>query len=356
MASPRVRRLARIAAMVLLCTLSLELGSRLYWSITEGVSFTRGSNILHVFYPNVEILQRPENLPDDEHRDILVLGGSVIDEMRDDFERLETRLGPDVRLHVGGRVAHTTLDSRRKTEWLDHLDYDELLIYHGINDCKYNNMPAEMFDEGYSAYPFYKMTTAVLRHRELDWCVLPYTLEFAWIKLWQFRGQDWRRPTVRSRVEWREEGADIKSARTVRKNLVQIIERAQRKEQIVHLATFAYYLPDDYTDQKFLAGELDYHQPRVAAAVWGYADNVRKGIQVHNEIARELAAKYPHVRLVEMESAIPRLGKHYDDPCHFSPSGKYHFFNHLADVLATDPAHPREPEHVARGPQDASQK
>jgi len=94
--------------MMLLMLVSLELGARLYWRSEHKVPWTQRGGIFHVFYPNVGICREEANRPDETHRDILVLGGSVVDEMRDGFTRLERRLGDDIRLHVAGRIAHTT--------------------------------------------------------------------------------------------------------------------------------------------------------------------------------------------------------------------------------------------------------
>ena len=324
--------------MMLLMLVSLELGARLYWRSEHKVPWTQRGGIFHVFYPNVGICREEANRPDETHRDILVLGGSVVDEMRDGFTRLERRLGDDIRLHVAGRIAHTTLDSRRKHEWLEDLGYDDVLVYHGINDCKYDNMPAELFDDGYSVYPFYQAVTALLRHPEADWFALPYTLEFAWIQARHLKRVKWTKPTASAREEWWIHGSDVKSARTFRSNLEDLVERSRRLGQTVHLATFASYIPPDYTDEKFLAGELDYDSPRLPAAIWGDAVNVRNCIAVHNEILRDIGSRYDNVRIIEVENAIPSEGRLYDDPCHFSAAGKAVFFDALEAGLRRPPS------------------
>jgi hypothetical protein len=220
-----------------------------------------------VFHPNVGIRQEEPDRPDEKRRDILVLGGSVIDEMRAGFKRLDKRPGDGVRLHVAARVAHTTLDSRRKHQWLEDLGYDEVLVYHGISDCKYDNMPAEFFDDEYSTYPFYQAVTALFRHPEVDWFVLPYTLEFASIQVRHKQRVRWTQPTARAYPDWSIHWKEVKSARTFRRNLESLAERSRGLGQTVHLASFASYIPPDYTDERFKTGELDYASPRLPAAV-----------------------------------------------------------------------------------------
>jgi hypothetical protein len=319
--------------MLALIAVSLEVGSRLFWKIKHGVSLTRGSHILYVFYPNVERLRSEVNRPDEDHLDILLLGGSVVDEMRDGFRFLGERAGDSLRFHVAARVAHTTLDSRRKYRLLQDLPYDELLVYHGINDCKYNSVPDQLFDDEYSAYPFYKSTAALLRERRIDWLTLPYTLRFAWIQARHVEGREWDKPVVTALPEWTQHGTDVKTARTFRLNLEEILGRSQQAGQTVHLATFASYIPQDYTEERFRAGELDYANPRLRVEVWGEAADVRRCIEIHNEIIRDLAGAYPHARLVEVEQGVSKTGSHFDDACHFTPRGQELFFETLEEAL-----------------------
>ena len=325
-------------AFALIVVGSLELAARLYWWIDHGVPLHRPGHILYVFYPNLASLSRPKNPPTTDRRDLLVLGGSVIDEMREDFEDLAAPILGEVRFHVGARVAHTTLDSRRKTERLAAVPYDEILIYHGINDCKYNSVPAPLFDEDYSAYPFYKATKALLRHSEIDWLAFPFTLRFAWIRVTSIGDQKWRRPVVRARPEWRPHGRTIKTASTFRGNLESILEQAFTRQQTVHLTTFASFIPADYTLERFEAGALPYKDPRLPVEVWGDAQEVRRCIAVHNQILRDLADKHANAHLIELSPVFADSGDLFDDPCHFSPRGRELFIAELARNLLTPEA------------------
>jgi hypothetical protein len=320
-------------AFALVIAVSVELTSRWFWSTKRSAAFFRGSEILYVFYPNVGHLLNEEFHPDPEHRDILVLGASVIEEMRPDFEALQRRVGGAVRFHMAAREAHTSLDSRRKAEWLEDLPYDEIFVYHGLNDCKYNSVPPELFDDLYSAYPFYAATAALLRHREVAWLVSPYTLELVWIK-WGLRGSFWRKPILGARPEWRDHGSDLKTTETFRRNMEEIVRRSERQDKIVHLSAFGYYLPPGYTDEKYQAGEFDYAGNRLTVAVWGHPEDVRRCVEENNRAIRAIASRYQNARVIDFENGVPNAGRFYNDICHFSSEGRRHFFEVLADGLA----------------------
>lgn len=326
-------------AIAVATLLGMEVTARAYWWF-NGVPFGSHQDLRHVFYPNVQLLRAENNLPEPTRRDILVLGGSVIDEGRPALAALDERLGPGVRLHVGARVAHTSLDSRRKSLWLSDLPYDEILIYHGINDCKYDNMPEELFDDEYSAYPFYKAFSALAQHPEIDRVLLPYTLHFLWIQVTSARLRPWRKPTIAAEKHWVKHGADIKSAATFRENLETIVHDARQRAQTVHLATFAYYIPEDYSYERFEKGELDYRRPYLPVEIWGSAENVSACIEVHNGILRDIANANSNVRLVDVEAAIPRTGLMFRDPCHFTREGEMRFTDVLFDALNEQTAEP----------------
>lgn len=321
------------AAFLAVVIVAMEVGSRLFWKVKYGVPLSRPSDLIYVFYPSVRDARLESHRPTPDHRDILVLGASVLDEMRDGFADLSMRKGGNLRFEVVAQVAQTSLDSRRKYQMLEDLPYDEVLIYDGLNDCKYNNVPDKWFDDEYSAYPYYKLTSALLRHPEVKYVVLPYTLHFAWVDLTQLGRNEWQNPVVIARPKWVAYGSDIKSARTFRQNLEDVVRRAQSRGQTVHLLTVATYIPQDYTEEKFVAGKLDYAHPRLRVAVWGNATDVRNCIGRHNQIIRDLAAEYSNVHLIDMESAIPQDGRYFDDACHLSPLGKEQFFRALGAAL-----------------------
>lgn len=333
MSHAKIKKLALFAALLLINASALELAARFYWKAWHGVPLLRPEEILHVFYRDLEELRKEENLPLSGVRDILVLGGSVIHEMRPQLKRLEGELGHRIRLHVAARVAHTSLDSKRKYRELESLSYDEVLIYEGINDCKYDNIPDELFDAEYTAYPFYASVAALYRHHERKWFALPFTLDFLRIQYRFVGAQRFTTPTRWAVPAWHKFGAEVKSAGTYRQNLEEILQRAEQRGQRVTLATFANYIPDDYTEERFSAKTLDYASYRLSARVWGTASNVKKCIAVHNRIVRDLAEKNPWVHLIDFENAVPSQGRYFVDPCHFSPEGARLFIEHLGRAL-----------------------
>ena len=104
--------------------------------------------------------------------------------------------------------------------------------------------------------------------------------------------------------------------------------------QTVYLSNFASYIPESYTDERFLGEELDYKTPRLPIAVWGEDGNVAMCIGIHNEIIRDIAKSHSHVHLLDIENAIPSKGLLHDDVCHFSNLGRAYFFGAIASGLA----------------------
>ena len=197
------------------------------------------------------------------------------------------------------------------------------------NDCKYNSVPDDLFDDDYSAYPYYRATAALARHGEIRWLALPFTVHYAWIKVRHSGGRRTDKPIITARPQWLEHGADVKSARTFRQNLEDVVTRARQNGQQVHLATFGWYIPEDYTEERFQAGELDYADPYLRIGVWGEADAVGSCIVLHNQILRDIARHDPEINLIDVEVGVPKLGRYYDDVCHFSEEGEERFMASL---------------------------
>lgn len=310
---------------------ALEVSARLYWRIQHGVPLLEPSALRWVFYPNVDRIRSAPPQADDGVHDVLVLGGSVMDETRDRFREVEEELGGAVRFHVAAKVGHTTLDSRRKFEWLADLPFDEVLVYHGINDCKYNNVPPERFDADYSGYVFYRLTGELVNSPP-QLSVAPFTFRYIRAK-GGLRGQDSvDAPTRVARHNWFRFGEDIKSRETFRANLAAVLEGARSRGLPVRLLSFVIYIPEGYDEQTFLDTGYDYAEPRMRAGVWGQANHVSACVAEHNRILHALAAEHDHAALLDMQEAVPAAGWAMNDPCHFSEPGEELFFARLADA------------------------
>ena len=101
------------------------------------------------------------------------------------------------------------------------------------------------------------------------------------------------------------------------------------------MMTYAYYIPPDYSRERFEKGQLDYARSTVVKGspieIWGLAVNVRKGMDVHNNVLREFA-KTDGVFFVDQQAL---LGNHAENFFIFGrdEGDVEFFFNHaLQDI------------------------
>ncbi|MEA3347171.1 MAG: hypothetical protein U9Q21_03680, partial [Candidatus Auribacterota bacterium] len=124
--------------------LLVELASRAYLCIRKGTPFLSPGAITYAFYPELETVKRERIKKGDEYFDILILGGSVVN---DDWgnigetlrEKLENKTGKKVRIHNVSASAHNSLDSYYKYGYLADKEFDSVLFYHAINEVQANN-------------------------------------------------------------------------------------------------------------------------------------------------------------------------------------------------------------------------
>jgi hypothetical protein len=89
------------------------------------------------------------------------------------------------------------------------------------------------------------------------------------------------------------------------------------------------YITPGYSDEKFLARELDYVLYTAPIGLWGDVENVRAGLAAHNAVVRELVAANPDVEYADIAGAIPGEGRYYDNVCHFTIDGAETFVQAL---------------------------
>src|SRR5262249_13348059 len=134
-----------------------------------------------------------------------------------------------------------------------------------------------------------------------------------------------------------EEGGDIKTDRTLRQNLLEIVTCAANRGDLVVLATFAYYVPPNYTRERLEDCSLDYgfHSARqsCAAELWGKPRHVVAALEVQNAAIRSLAADHPEVLFVDEQHLLPATGRMFIDPCHLTDAGCRQFVENLRPVV-----------------------
>lgn len=302
--------------------------------VSHGLTLTESVDVWEFYYPvlNTSGVKTAKIAPHDGALDVLLLGASTIEHgwgnvaelLQTDLER---QFRKRVRIYNLAMIAHTSRDSVLKLRHLQHKPFDVILVYDGINDCRMNCCPTEVYRPDYSHCAWYAGFEERLAAGKIS---LPVVL-----------GNQ-----VRQRIglgepddQWRAEGRTLKTPAAFRENIAEIIQIARQQGSLVVLQSFATHLPRNYTDELFRAGQLDYppfEQSRQACPVqmWGTPEGVRNGVAAHNQILRELAAaNLQDVVFVDQAREIPADGRHFIDVCHFTPQGCRSFVDNLLPRL-----------------------
>lgn len=360
----RLRRALKLGLFLLYMLIIAEIASRAYWSIKNQDRamplFASWDDWIDLFYAEVRDSGVAETNPrqDDESFDILLLGGSALDRVYTSLadtkletpalqEKLSARLGKPVRVFNLAAPAKTTRDSLIKYRILSEKGYrfDLIMVYHGINDTRMNNIASEKFRDDYTHSGYYAQFKRLQAHRPiLPYFTLPYTLEYTIIHALSSKKIGVYLPKHRPSPSQLAHSADIKTAGAFGKNIQAILDLADSQSEPVLLMTFAWYIPSDYTREKCKAKKLDYADcPRPSRVeMWGSLEGVPKGLQAHNQAIRQSAKGQADVLLVDAELLIPKKGENFNDVCHLSEAGKQRlmdaFLPAIIDRFAPSPA------------------
>jgi hypothetical protein len=333
----------------LYAALVLELGSRTYWwAVGHGPFLGTAKALAYAaLFPEVHAIEAVDVRQDDDFFDVLLLGGSVLtpeygDVPRALHEALTYALKRPVRVHTAAAGAQTSRDSYLKYAWLSGKRFDAVVVYHAINETRANNCPPAVFEPDYSHYAWYRFLNDLERHPSLRASTALLSLDLARIHLLGALGALQLVPTHQPRPEWLSYGADIKTSASFRGNIQKIVAIARERSEPLVLVTFAYHVPSDYTQERFLAKNLDYTLHDKPVEMWGLPTNVVGGILAHNRVTREVAQASPGVTLVDEEALLPKSGAYFNDICHFTYLGTEAFVRNLLEplvVLHDDRAH-----------------
>ena len=340
----RLRRALKLGLFLFYMLIIAEIASRAYWSIKYQERamplFASWDDWIDLFYSEVRDSGVAEANPrqEDESFDILLLGGSALDRVYTSLadtkletpvlqKQLSARLGRPVRVFNLAHPAMTTRDSLIKYRMLSEKGYrfDLVMVYHGINDTRMNNIESEKFRDDYTHSGYYAQFNRLQAHRPiLPYFTLPYTLEYTVIHALSSKKVGVYLPKHRPSESQLVHSADIKTAGAFGKNIQAICDLANAQGEPVLLMTFAWYIPSDYTREKCRAKELDYADcPRPSRVeMWGSLEGVPKGIQAHNQAIRQAAKGNADVLLVDAELLVPQKGENFNDVCHLSEAGK----------------------------------
>ncbi len=331
---PRARRrIARAAVLALAWLAALEIGARAYWWIEYHVLPVRPSHLLLAFYPELRHGMRSHG--DDPRFDVLLLGGSVLNYTRDALQdRLSAAIDAPVLVRNTAWPSHASRDSLLKYRWLENERYDLVIFYHAINELRANNAPPELFRDDYSHYSWYRNVNALAERGLRPSFVLPFTLDRLRLAAAERFGRVELVPTHQPRPEWLAFGAEVKTAAPFRANLEAIAELARRRGDPLLVMTFASYIPENYSEEAFREGRLDYTPTEHThpIEIWGRPAHIAAGLRVHNAAIREVVAGAPDLLFVDQEREIPAEGAYFGDVCHLSEAGVERFVANLLPV------------------------
>lgn len=338
--SSRMRWAFRVVLLVILLGIG-ECGSRAFWLMRGVPVIGQGANLHLSFYPEIGAARRATAEAPEGSFHVLLLGGSVLNNDYGDIEhvlreRLSRRLGRHVVVMNLAQPAHTSLDSAIKYSHLSDVSFDLVLFYHGINELRANNCSAELYRDDYGHFAWYRLIRAAERGRERRFLMLPYTLRFVTSKVMDRLSVSAGIPLHEPAEETLPFGCDVKTAGAFRANVERVARLAEEKGEALVLMTFASFVPDDYSREKFDADELAYTSHAFPIELWGSAECVGKGLAVHNEVIRSGTGERGEVLFVDQARAFPPDGVLFNDVCHFTHEGCERFVeNLLAELPAT---------------------
>jgi hypothetical protein len=324
--------------IVLLATEGL---SRVFWTVAHRASLLDANGVEHAFYRELAELEETRVRADDARFDVLLLSGSVLTSGYGDVpaeldSALGERLGRPFRVHSLAHAGFTSQDSLNEYRLLGDDRFDLVVVYHSINEVRANNVRPDLFRADLSHMDWYRQANFVVAHRALAraW-TLPFTLREAWLVGTDALGL---RPAIgqgRPRRDMIDDGREIRSDGVLERNLREILAIARERGDPVALVRFAWYLPDDYSLERFEARSLDYAYTKrfVPLEVWGHAPNVVRALEAHDRVLRRLGAAGEAALFVDMEAAIPDAGRFFSDVCHLSPEGSRRFVEALLDAV-----------------------
>ncbi|GAB3181114.1 hypothetical protein GCM10027291_49920 [Telluribacter humicola] len=322
--------------------LFFEIVLRLFFLGFNAGFFTPYKSLLTKHYPELLPIFDQEVKQDDNAKKILILGGSVVSTNWSHLEtRLETLLRPyspdksAIRVFNAAAPANSSLDNLIKYKLLADYNFDLVLYYEAINENRFNNVPANLFKEDYSHVEWYRDIYMILQHPDLKYTILPYTLHYIYRRVNELI----TKPASLNMNGVHEKdmvyGSEIKTSSPYRKNIQELINLANSRNQQLLLMSYAPFFPEGVqltgseTDEKYFGG----CKFRSSILIWGDITNVKKGIAAHNKELRELVASNK-VNFLDMDQAMIRRKDYYCDICHLrEETGAQYFASIIKDHI-----------------------
>ncbi len=301
----------------------LWLGVQFFWTVREQTTGQSQLDVWGYYYSKLPAVREADVRSNDETVDILLLGGSVLEQVAPFLETaVKKELQRPVRVFSVCTSAHTSRDSYLKFTQLEKQRFDLVIVYHGINDARMNCVRDDLFKDDYTHCAHYNSLKRTVKAGSLTVTGLIRDRVDQLIPLGE--------PDPES-VDF---GKTIKTAKPFRRNLEGIVKAARNRSSRAMLMTFAYWLPEDYSKEKFLDHRLSFGSGRfeLPAEVWGKPENVVAAIEAHNEEIRKLAGR-EDVLFIDQQRTMPPDGRHFADVCHLTNQGCKKFVQNLLPAI-----------------------
>lgn len=317
----------------------IEFSLRMYFAVSNNAYrvLVNPRELVFSYYKNLSQFNELNIDKNDEKLDILLLGGSVLHKYWGDvesslIEELNKDLNCNFKIYNLSFPAHTSLDSRNKLNFLEDQNFDIVVLYHGINELRFNNCPKEMFDSSYNHVGFYREISPLMSSIS-NFTIMPFAFNFITVRIDNFKSQPKYLSTQSPRSEWTHYGREIRTYNSFKSNLTYTIDYANTIGAKLIVPEFAYYITDNYSQESFENGLLDYSDNRCPIELWGEKENVEIGLNLSNKLIRELNSD-PTLKgkmySIDLPSAIPKSKLYYNDICHFTRSGSEIFAKEIS--------------------------
>ncbi len=345
-----MRKLRSAIVIVTVLFLCVEISSRIFFAISWNIPFFKMDKLIWHFYPELKQLEK-EYKPSHDKINVLVFGGSAVnpkvycDLTKQLPQSLQQVLDSNLRVQVYSLAenGHTSLDSKNKLREIQHLHFDYIFYYHGINDSRANNIPDDYFDIDYNHFAYYKLVNILNSHPEKKIIVTPFAIHFIYNQVLQKVHPKPQVPpfyivlgdVIADSLYW-DFGSKIKTQKSFQKNINYIFDNVKSAgNSKLIIFTYAYYHPDNYSLQSFAKKELDYAEQKWPTEIYGQADNVVKAIRSHNEILSGFKNR-PEVLWYDFNANIPKNSLYFNDICHLTDKGCNLMSMTLATLIAED--------------------
>ena len=184
-----------------------------------------------------------------------------------------------------------------------------------------------MYDFHYRHYLWYDKIMALHDAKTYfkNLTAIPYYFKLFWIKLQdKLKIKDYI-PTYwePKSDEWLKYGCSIRTRESFKYNLLHVVKLAQKKETPLLIMTYAYYIPENYSYENYVAGKLDWAAHKWPIEEVGKPECVNNGMTIHNEVIEEIYKNNNNQNLffVDFNQIIPKNKTTFEDACHFTDKG-----------------------------------